>query len=312
MLPCLPRTLRIIPRCFARLPRFLSSVPPSRFSALTQQAHTCASAEALDLQDEAVQCYMTLSGEPIKRLKSALALDPGFVAGHATLAAFILLSTGYGPLHPAVQASRLAGCEAVRAGRALPREVHLVLAVEALAAGRWALATRILEHQLSTSPTDLLVLRLLHDIYFFLGDSASLRGSVARAFQAWDPTMPGYGFVCGMLAFGSEECGDLDRAEELAMSALNREPKDIWALHAAVHVCDTRGAFDEGKRLLKETESDWSGANLFARHLYWHWGIFSLEEGLSGWRSAMSRCVPLFTQPTFAVCVPCACHCICF
>ena len=253
------------------------------------QQLTCASQEAARLHDEAVTSYLTLRGDPVKALRAAVALDPHFVAGHCLLAAFVLLSTGHSGSHALVRGARGAACEAVRAGRATPREVHLALAVEALAAGRWGLAARVLEHQLSASPTDVVVLRLLHDLYFFAGDAASLRNSVARAFQAWDPAMPAYGHVCGMLAFGLEECGELERAEELAMGALNREATDIWALHAAVHVHETRGQFDEGKRLLKETEDDWAGANLFARHLYWHWGIFSLEEGLSGWRSALSR-----------------------
>ena len=254
------------------------------------QLLTCASPGAVQLHDTAVTSYLTLRGDPVKALRAAVALDPHFVAGHCLLAAFVLLSTGHAGSHGLVLAARAAACEAVRARRATPREVHLTLAVEALAGGRWGLAARVLEHQLSAAPTDAMVLRLLHDLYFFAGDAASLRASVARAFQAWGPAMPGYGHVCGMLAFGMEECGDLERAEELAMGALDRDAADIWALHAAVHVHEMRGQFDEGKRLLRETEDDWSQANLFARHLYWHWGIFSLEEGLSGWRSALSRC----------------------
>jgi hypothetical protein len=279
----------------AALPRLLSRGLATQRPALLPSQHmqllTCASSEAVRLHDAAVTSYLTLRGDPIKALRAATALDPHFVAGHALLGAFVLLSTGHAGGHPLVAGARLAGCEAVRAGRATPREVHLVLAVEALAAGRWGLAARVLEHQLSLLPTDAMVLRLLHDLYFFAGDSRALRNSVARAFQAWDPAMPAYGHVCGMLAFGVEECGDLERAEELAMGALTRDAQDIWALHAAVHVHEMRGQFDEGKRLLKETEGDWSEANLFARHLYWHWGIFALEEGLSGWRSALSRCV---------------------
>jgi len=35
--------------------------------------------------------------------------------------------------------------------------------------------------------------------YFFLGDAANLRNSVARVMQRWDPSMPLYGRLCGML-----------------------------------------------------------------------------------------------------------------
>lgn len=264
--------------------RLLSTLPSYHMNPLT-----ATSTGAVRSYDLAVSSYLCLTGDPLKNLSEGIATDPTMVAAHALKAAFILLSTGHNGGHREVLASRAAGCEAVRKGAATPREVALVLAVEAWSAGRWHLATRILEHQLALNPLDVIVMRLLHDTYFFLGESASLKDSVARAFQAWDPAMPAHGYVCGMLAFGMEECGLYEKAEELAMGALNKDPRDVWALHAGVHVCEMRGQFEEGKRLLRETEEDWKESNIFARHLYWHWGIFSLEEGVSGYRSALLR-----------------------
>ena len=278
---------------FSRIHLYARSFPRRHaFSTLPSyhmQLLTARSPEAVRSYDQAVSSYLSLSDDPLHHLKRAIELDPTMVSAHALQAAFVLLSTGYSGGHRVVQAARAAGCEAVRGNRATTREVAMVLAVEALSAGRWHLATRILEHQLNLNPLDVILMRLLHDTYFFLGDSSSLRDSVARVYQAWDPTMPAHSYVSGMLAFGMEECGLYDRAEELAMGALNKDPRDVWALHAGVHVCEMRGQFEEGKRLLREMEDDWKHSNIFSRHLYWHWGLFSLQDGVSGYRSAIKR-----------------------
>jgi hypothetical protein len=253
------------------------------------QPLTGSSSSAVQLYDEALSCYLDLRGDPIGLLKRAISEDPSLLAGHLLIAALYLLSTGHGGCEAAVLRARRAGCEAVQQGAASPREVALVLAIEALSAGRWRLATRVLEAQLAAEPCDALLLRMLHDAYFFLGDSSSLRDSPARSFQAWDPTMPGFGRVCGMLAFGLEETGQLARAEDVGMMALNLDPLDVWALHAVVHVHETGGRLEEGRQLLKEMEEHWSTATLFDRHLHWHWALMSLQEGAVGYRSALTR-----------------------
>jgi hypothetical protein len=256
------------------------------------QPLTASSSAAVAAYDEAVFGYLSLSGDPLAHLSRATAADPLMPAAHSLTAAFLLLGTGATGAHPLVAAARrdAAAC-ARRAGGALPREVALLLCVEALAAGRWALAARVLEARLAAAPADALLLRMAHDIYLFLGDSRSLRDSAARVFQTWDPTMAGFPFVCGMAAFGLGETGQLERAEELAMSALHMEPRDSWALHAAVHAYEMRGQREQGKQLLKEAEGDWTQSNIFSRHLHWHWALFAVEDGNVGYRGALSRCV---------------------
>ena len=271
---------------------FFSTALPPPIRSVHMQPLTCAFSSALASYDEAVFRYLSLSGDPLALLRAATTADPSFTAAHALTAAFLLLSTGHSGANPRVAEARAACLACLKRPRgALPREIALALCVEALAAGRWALAARVLEAQLLCAPADVLVLRLLHDIYLFLGDTRALRDSVARAFQAWDPTMPGFAYVCGMLAFGLEENGQYERAEELAMAALHMEPGESWALHAAVHVCEMRGAREQGKQLLKEMEDHWTASNLFARHLHWHWALLSVEDGTVGYRSALSRCV---------------------
>jgi hypothetical protein len=101
---------------------------------------------------------------------------------------------------------------------------------------------------------------LLADTYYFLGDSEQLRDSPGRVMGAWDAQRPGYlkvrmppqsggdlGFalrcdhpslrncffhhlqLCGMLAFGAQECRQMALAEEQGMRALSDDMEDAWA-----------------------------------------------------------------------------------
>ena len=167
------------------------------------------------------------------------------------------------------------------------RSAAYTAVAEAWAAGRLRLAAAILESLLTSAPHDLLGARMLHDTYYSLGDAANLRNSSARVLQAWDPGMPFYSRVAGMAAFGFGECGQYDRAEELAMQALGSDPGDVWAAHAAIHVYDATSRLNEGDRLLRELRSHWEGSAQLSHHLHWHWALLNLEEGQHG--EAMTR-----------------------
>ena len=49
--------------------------------------------------------------------------------------------------------------------------------------------------------------------YFWLGNGTELRNGPARVLESWDESLPGYGYVLGMFAFGLEECGQYQQAE---------------------------------------------------------------------------------------------------
>lgn len=167
-----------------------------------------------------------------------------------------------------------------RPPRRLSRREQLICAAAfAWAGGRWRHAASLLELSLQERPTDALAVRLLHDMYFFLGDARNLRDGVARVYPHWVPTMPEYGRVAGMLAFGFEETGLYDRAEQLAFHAMHLDPADPWAIHAAAHVMEMTARVDEGKRLLRETREHWEGAELMSHHINWHWSLLNMEDG---------------------------------
>jgi hypothetical protein len=94
---------------------------------------------------------------------------------------------------------------------------------------------------------------------------------------AWSAEIPGYHAVLSMLAFGLEECGEYRRAEEIALHALELEPRDVRAHHAAVHVLEMQGRSQEGVRWMNSRASHWADEGPMTTHHGWHLALFQLE-----------------------------------
>lgn len=58
------------------------------------------------------------------------------------------------------------------------------------------------ENILVEHPTDMLALKFLNDSYFFMGQSAKMRDSLARVIPFWNKTLPLYSSLFSMYAFG--------------------------------------------------------------------------------------------------------------
>jgi tetratricopeptide (TPR) repeat protein len=106
-----------------------------------------------------------------------------------------------------------------------------------------------------------------------------MRDSTARALYAWSESVPDYGFVCGMHAFGLEEDGVYDEAEIWGRRAVELNSNDPWAIHAVAHVYDMTGRYREGIEWLKGLKGAWNQANNFRYHLWWHRSLLHLELG---------------------------------
>jgi tetratricopeptide (TPR) repeat protein len=126
-------------------------------------------------------------------------------------------------------------------------------------------------------PRDLLALQVAHVGDFFLGQSALLRDRVAQVLPAWNSSVPGYGYVLGMHAFGLEETGLYDRAEDAGRKALELNRRDPWAVHAVAHVLEMQGRIREGMEFLGSRAPDWSVDNGLAYHNWWHLALHHLE-----------------------------------
>jgi tetratricopeptide (TPR) repeat protein len=224
--------------------------------------------------DRAIADYYGLTGDPVGVLKRAFADDPTFVLGGVAIAAFYMIG-GFRGDHPEVVAA-LGAAEAVIGG-ASERERRHLAAAKAWAEGKTSAASLGWERILIDHPTDALALRLAEDAHYFLGHPLAIRDCVARALPAWDRGNPLTSFILGLYAFGLEETGDLERAEDFAREALARNPRDAWATHALAHVMETANRQDDGVAFLRSTQGNWAHAHFMAHHNGWHLALFLIE-----------------------------------
>lgn len=173
-----------------------------RYSSRHMQVVTSSSRSAVEAYDSAVSSYLSLSGDPVAALQTAIAADEGCLMAHVLQGWLFVLSTGCSKDHPMIVSSLAAARALIGAGVGTQRERAFARALACWVDGRLRASAAILEAILVSHPTDALTVRAAHDTYFFLGDSLNLRNGVARVLREWDPTMPEYDKLCGMLAFG--------------------------------------------------------------------------------------------------------------
>ncbi|WKX97897.1 hypothetical protein Q1695_013527 [Nippostrongylus brasiliensis] len=162
-----------------------------------------------------------------------------------------------------------------------PREQKHARAVRLWGEGKKREATNIWEEILLEYPTDLVAIKFAHDAYFFMGDGAGKRDSVAAVLPKHKGTEPCYSYLHGMHAFGLEECEQYEAAETAALKALELNRFDCWATHARAHVMLMNGRVDEGIHFMESTVDDWRPGWIIATHNYWHNAVFHLEKGNS-------------------------------
>jgi tetratricopeptide (TPR) repeat protein len=231
---------------------------------------------SLERYEKALDLIHSYFVDPLAVLDAAVSEDPEFVMGHAMRAGLIILA-GDSSVLPMLRASVEAG-EKLHL-RANDRERRHLAAARAWLDGDLGGAVRRYGELLHDYPRDSLALQVAHVGDFFLGQSTLLRDRVAQVLPYWDASVPGYGYVLGMHAFGLEETGDYARAEDSGLRALALNPRDPWAIHAVTHVFEMQGRQADGIRLLTQRVADWAPDNSFAIHNWWHLALFHLDLG---------------------------------
>ena len=231
--------------------------------------------EAVVRYDHALDLMLRLRDEVVPAALSLVGDEPDVPMAQALWAYLLLSSTDAADVASARRAVDALGSLARHWG---PRGAHH-RALDAWAAGDWPAAAAVLDDLLVEWPTDLLALMFGHQLDFFVGDAGNLRDRVGRSLDAVDPEHPHRGLVEGMYAFGLEESGHYERAEDYGLAAVARNPDDVWAIHAVAHAYEMRGRVDDGLAFLDERAADWQDGNLFVVHLAWHRALFLLEAG---------------------------------
>ncbi len=243
-----------------------------------------ATPDALHAYGQACDDFRCLSGDPLGRIEAALASAPAMPIAHVFKGYLYALSTEAGAMRVARDCAAAAlrsidGGDGVdgAVGIGSARERCHAVALATLARGHWREAGNLLADVARRWPLDALALQAGHQIDFFVGDAASLRGRIAAALPARAANLPGYHALLGMHAFGLEECGEYDAAERSARAAIALEPRDSWAWHAAAHCFEMRDRPADGIAWLAPSVATWSGRSLLATHLHWHLALFHLE-----------------------------------
>jgi tetratricopeptide (TPR) repeat protein len=228
-----------------------------------------AATDAFEAALAEFQCYV---GNPVGTIEAALQAQPGFTMGHV-LRGYLYGSSSEAPGMREADVS-------LQAARALPadaRERQHIAALEALAAGDFDTAVQRWEALLVEYPRDILALQIAHLIDFFRGDARNLRDRIARRLHVWTKADPGYHAALSMHAFGLEEMGEYDRAEERGRESVSINPRDGWGYHAVAHVLEMRNQPEEGIRWLSSTSAKWAPESFFKVHNWWHLALYHLE-----------------------------------
>jgi tetratricopeptide (TPR) repeat protein len=239
---------------------------------------TTASADAVDLLDDAVLGFVGHRGDTAQRIERALGADPGLVPA-LCLQGFAYKALGRTDLEVDAQARLQAARESLALRGGSERERGLTAALDAWCQGQPILASQALARVLREHPCDLLAFKMSHALDFVLGRAAAMRATCEAVLAAWDERCSGIGYVLGCHAFALEETGELDRAERVGKRALALEPLDAWGAHAVAHVMETQDRPDDGIAWMDAVEPQLAGCNNFDGHLAWHRTLFHLQRG---------------------------------
>jgi tetratricopeptide (TPR) repeat protein len=226
--------------------------------------------------EQAAELFAGYFMDPFETIQGALEQEPTFAAGHCLRAALIVTATdrNFVPL----LSESIAAVESM-GRRANDRERAHIAAARKWFEGDFAGSVRAYGEILLDYPRDLLALQVAHLGDFFLGASTMLRDRIAQVLPHWDASIPGFGYVLGMQAFGLEETHSYAKAEDAGRRALEMNRRDPWAVHAVTHVMEMQGRLRDGIEWLSSREADWSPKNAFAIHNWWHLALFNLDLG---------------------------------
>jgi hypothetical protein len=205
----------------------------------------------------------------------AAAADPDCVMARAQAALLgLFMENNAGT---ALAQEHLAAARAlVTQGQGSAREHVYARAIDAAAQADVATATALHDDIAARWPRDLFAAKLGQIHYFNVGDSSGMRRIAEAVIDAHHDTA----YAWGLLAFGLEECNELDDAEAAGRKAADMTEVEPWAHHAVAHVYETRGQLDDGIAWMESKAHHWKNCNSFMfTHNWWHIALFYLDKG---------------------------------
>ena len=239
-------------------------------------ALTVSDNAAVSAYDAAVTEWLNYKITAMRTLKQAIEIDPDFCMAHC-FRGYLFATFNSAAVMPAAatslaKASALEGTTSVREQRHVAALRHLLEGAPHKACACWDEIT-------ADHPHDILALRMHHYTCFWSGYRQQLLALPSAVLSAWDNTVPHYGNLLGMLAFGLEELGLYDQAERYGRDATDQNPDDLWAVHAVAHVMEMQQRPADGINWLNYSSDHFRDFNPFRGHIWWHKGLFLIEAG---------------------------------
>ncbi|MGI0487838.1 tetratricopeptide repeat protein [Pantanalinema rosaneae CENA516] len=209
----------------------------------------------------------------------ALTADRSCAIAHAYAAAYFLsqeTAIGWQQAQPHVKAARYHDSEATE------REQWYIQAIVAWAKGDINQALTYHRQLAQQYPRDLISVQQGQYHYFYQGNATQLRQIAEIVF----PMNQDRHYLYGMLAFGLEQCGELDRAEAIGRQAVAMNRHDPWAHHAVAHVLEQQGRVEAGITWMEGLADTWDGCNsMLYTHNWWHIALYYLV--LEDWQTIL-------------------------
>ncbi|HEU4440196.1 MAG TPA: hypothetical protein VFT36_13155 [Methylomirabilota bacterium] len=234
---------------------------------------TSASRAAVDHYDRGVRALLGFGAEAIDDFRRAVEADPDFALAAAALAVSLYLDEQIPAARAAMERASALG--AAQAATLTARERRHLEGLGLFVGGRSNDAIALMKEILAEHPRDMVLMQRLYYIYFWQGRSAEMLALTESVL----PALADDGYTLGYHAFALEENRRFDEALPLAESAVSRNPRDAWAVHAIAHVHYERGDNRRGIEVLPPRIHPCDHLGYFKNHLLWHLALLHLAEG---------------------------------
>ncbi|BAZ09965.1 hypothetical protein NIES4071_17790 [Calothrix sp. NIES-4071] len=229
--------------------------------------------EAVDAISSFTNQALSYGKEALNVVKQGLVFDPTCAMLHAYAAAYFLSQENQQAKKQAVPHLRTA---IKYSGNVTEREKLYIQAISAWATKKIDVAIALHETITDKYPRDLVSVQQGQYHYFYLGDKQRLLNIAQKVL----PQNEDNHFLYGMLAFGLEQCHQLDQAEAMGRMATSYNRHDPWAHHAVAHVMETQGRIDEGIAWMESLADTWVSCNsMLYTHNWWHIALYYIERG---------------------------------
>ena len=233
-----------------------------------------ATPAAIAAYEQAVFAFQNWRRGADDHVAAALREAPDFVMAHALQAYMLVCSRD-----PEQVRSARAVLERLGSLPASDRERLHFSAIAAVVGDDYERAKGHLGRILELDPRDALALHVAHSFDHLTGDIEYLNERVAAVLPAWSSDLAGYSAVLAMHAFGLEEAGAFQRAEQTALAALALDGENARAHHVMAHVFEMTDRPEAGVRWLIEYRDRWQTDTVVATHCWWHLALFHLSLG---------------------------------